>query len=128
MSQYYQIGTSQGALVDLLDDPHPIERTTEPLGFTLAGNPLNVAMENIKWTWKNMSQIGWNQIYTFWATNIELANPPGYTYIKTLKSSGNSFEYGIYRCRMSKPIGDVTAVVAEIRDAEVTFVQCELIG
>ena len=127
MSNDYQIGLGTGSLVNLVDDPFS-KVETEQVGFTLAGNPINVAMDTITWKWKNMSQEAWNQIYTFWTTNIQAANPPPYVYIRSLNESGSTFTYSIYRCRMAKPISEVNVTIAQVRDGTLVFYQCELVA
>jgi len=124
----YKIGTSQGALVDLIDEPFPTEITDEIVGFTLAGNPINVAMQKITWQWTNMSQAGWNQLIAFWQTNVQIASPPQYVYVTQLKETGTGFEYGTYRCRMGKPTSTVPLSLGQIRNAELIFYQAELIA
>lgn len=125
MSEFYGIGTDSGSLSELVDDPYPTDVEDALAGFTLAGNPIGVAMQNITWHWKNMSQQGWNQIYSFWQTNIQAANPPGYVYIKCLLENGNSFQYGTFRCRMGKPSSTVEVLLSEVRTAQVIFYQAE---
>jgi hypothetical protein len=127
MSQYYQIGLTADNLVNLEDDPFP-ETTSEEIGFTLSGSPLNVALDTITWKWKNMSQLGWYQIWLFWVNNIQVSNPPPFIFIRTLNQEDTDFTYGIYRCKMGKPKSTVTVALAEVRDAEVSFFQAEQVG
>ncbi len=124
----YKIGLLQGNLIDLIDDPFQEGPESEISGFTLGGSPINVAMETIKWKWTGMSQAGWYQIYFFWTTNLEDVGPVPYTYIQTLAPTGLDFSYGIYRCKMGKPTSNVPYSIAEIRDATVTFYQCERVA
>jgi hypothetical protein len=85
-------------------------------------------MEVITWDWKNMSQAAWDQIITFWKTNIEAANPPPYIYIRSLREDGNTFSYVVYRVKMGRPSSDVNKALAEIRDANVEFFQAEVMA
>lgn len=128
MSNSYQIGLTQGTLINLIDDPFP-ESNTDVLGFTLSGAPINIAWETITWSWKFISQTGFYQIWLFWVNSIENANPPPYVYIRTLQPAGFVQTYGVYRCKMGKPTWEKDAPAVDTRTAaSVTFYQCEQVA
>lgn len=121
----YKLGLTPFTMVDLIDEPFA-SNTTEVLGFTLAGTPINSAFETILWEWTNMSQTGFYQLWAFWDLNVRLQLPPPYVYIRSLGQDGNEYTYHTYRCKMGKPEGRVSGPLYQGRDCTLTFYHCEL--